>query len=181
MEDIAEKRPECKKWNGLLCPIMHNWLQAALDKSSTWSIRTSNDNLYEVQRELAYVVDIALRTCFCGGWQHNEFPCSHAVAVLNNSSHLTEKDLMDYIEPYFYLSFYKKSLDMSIHPITTFNRVGNGIEDPQVLPPITQKLHGRPKNKRIPSRGEKVRMLRCSRCRKNARHNRKSCREIIAD
>ena len=97
MEDMAKKRAECKKWNGLICPVVHTRLQAALDKSSTWSIRTSNENLHEVQSEPSFVVDIALRTCSCGGWQHNGFPCSHTVAVLNNSSHITGKDLMDYI------------------------------------------------------------------------------------
>ncbi|XP_028121224.1 uncharacterized protein LOC114318513 [Camellia sinensis] len=38
---------------------------------------------------------------------------------------------------------------------------------------------GRPKKNRIPSRGEKLKQIRCGRCDKLGSHNRKSCKEPI--
>ena len=53
------------------------------------------------------------------------------------------------------------------------------IETPEIRPLITRKLLGRPKKKRISSRGEKVRYIIYSRCGKRGRHNRKTYREIV--
>ena len=114
-------------------------------------------------------------------WQHHGFPCTHAVAVLHKTSHITGKDIMEYVEPYFHVCFYKKSLEHSIHPVTYYGRVEHSVSKPSILPPISKKLPGRPKKERIPSGGENVRMQRCSRCGKKARHNRKVCREIIME
>ena len=99
--------------------------------------------------------------------------------VLLKSSLITRKAIIDYIEPYFYVEQYEKCYSGFIHPVSTSNTGSDIVIDGFILPPIEKKLPRRPKSKRIPSRGERVLEMRCGRCKKMARHNRKTCREVV--
>ena len=99
--------------------------------------------------------------------------------VLLKSFLITQKAITDYIEPYFYVEHYKKCYSGFIHPVSTSNIGNDTIVDCFILPPIEKKLPGRPKSKRIPSQGERVREMRYGCCGKMARHNRKTCREVL--
>ncbi|KAL7230831.1 hypothetical protein ACSBR2_009168 [Camellia fascicularis] len=46
-------------------------------------------------------------------------------------------------------------------------------------PPITKKQPGQNKKKRIPSRGENVKQIKCGRCLKYGNHNKKTCKAAI--
>ncbi|KAF7150629.1 hypothetical protein RHSIM_Rhsim02G0050800 [Rhododendron simsii] len=48
----------------------------------TWNVVRSNGDLYEVQCDPSVGVDIARRSCSCGDWQLNMFPCVHGVCAL---------------------------------------------------------------------------------------------------
>ena len=177
MKDMADMRLVCKKWKDVLCLEMYGRLQASLDVGRTWRVSSASEDLFEVHCEPSMLVNVALRICSCGKWQQDGFPCSHAATVINCCSHLSGKDLMEYIEPYFYTHFYQLALSGIIHPVVTFGRLDNEI---CIFPPVTKKQPGMPKKKRIPSRGEFLRVIRCGRCGKKGRHNRKSCREVIS-
>ena len=92
-----------------------------------------------------------LRKCSCGKWQENGFLCSHTVVVLSYSSNHTGHDLFEYIEPYFSKRFYEQSVAEVIHLVVTFNKSVNDMSHIAILPPITRKMIGRPKKRKISS------------------------------
>ncbi|KAK9287281.1 hypothetical protein L1049_015694 [Liquidambar formosana] len=72
------------------------------------------------------------------------------------------------------------SSDKAIHPISTALKAAVSEENCDiVLPPNTRRPSGRPKNRRIPSRGEKIRQIKCGRCGRLGTHNKKTCQEPI--
>ena len=150
MEAMAKKRTESRKWNNILCPVMYDKLQVALDEGRTWRVRFSSEDSYEVESEPSMHVKTSVRWCSCGKWQHNGFPCCHAIAVLSSSSQRTGKELLDFVEPYFFVIYYQQSLLTSIQPVATFGMPDANVETLVIRPPITKKLPGRPKKKRIP-------------------------------
>lgn len=105
----------------------------------------------------------------------NGFPCSHAVVSFRNS----ERNIYDSIEPYHHVSKFKASYSESIHPIPTVEKPVATPTDYLIAPPVVKRPLGRPKRKRIPSRGEVVQRIRCGRCGKMGNHNRKTCKEPI--
>ena len=150
LEKMSENRTKTRNWNDTLCPKMHELLQKALLTGSTWSISASHENIYEVHSDPSVHIDTALRLCSCGRWQHYGFPCAYATIVLHKTSHIIGKDLMQFIDPYFYVSFYKQAFAGSIHPVTTHGRDECSRSKPTILPPISKKLPGRPKKKKDP-------------------------------
>ena len=159
---------------------MHDILQASLDVGRTWRVSSASEDLFEVHCEPSMLVNVALRICSCGKWQQDGFLCSHATTVINCCSYQSEKDLMEYIEPYFFTHFYQLALSGTIHLVITFSRLDNDLNEICILPTVTKKQPRRPKKKRVPSRGEFLRVIRYGRCCKKGRHNRKSCREVIS-
>ncbi|KAL7214467.1 hypothetical protein ACSBR1_026806 [Camellia fascicularis] len=67
----------------------------------------------------------------------------------------------------------------SIHPIPTVEKTIVTPNEYIIAPSAAKRPPGRPKRKRIPSRGEVVQCIRCSRCGKMGNHNRKACKEPI--
>ncbi|KAK9290626.1 hypothetical protein L1049_008798 [Liquidambar formosana] len=109
-------------------------------------------------------------------WQMNGFPCSHATVAIQTSG----GDINDYVEDYFYTSSFREAYSQAIHPISMAPKVGVSEKNCEfVLPPNTRRPAGRPKNRRIPSRGEKIRQIKCGRCRRLKTHNKKTCQVPI--
>ena len=52
-------------WNGNLCPNMDAKLQIAFDEGRSWSVRISNNDVYEVNSHPSVSVDILNGTCTC--------------------------------------------------------------------------------------------------------------------
>ncbi|KAI8537027.1 hypothetical protein RHMOL_Rhmol10G0303000 [Rhododendron molle] len=53
------------------------------------------------------------------------------------------------------------------------------VDEDFLLLPLCKKPPGRPKNKRIPSRGENVTFIRCGRCGKMGKHNCQTCKDAM--
>ncbi|KAK9290974.1 hypothetical protein L1049_009156 [Liquidambar formosana] len=140
MAQMCNKRLEVDSWNTVLCPKMDERLGDELDKGRTWKVGMSSDSVFE---------------------QINGFPCSHAVVAIQASS----GDINDYVEDCFYTSSSHEAYSQPIHPISTALKVGVSRENCEsVLPPNTRRPTGSPKNRRIPSRGEKIRQIKSGRC-----------------
>ena len=170
---------QCKIWKNALVPVMHDPLQDALDKGMTWLIYSDSENFYEVHCEPSMFVNIEERICKCGKWQQHGFPCAHAAVALISSSYMTRNGITDYIKSYFFMNFNELVVSEPIHPVVTFGKMETVTSKVEILPPITRKLPGRPKKKMVPSRGENMQGVKCSRCDLKGRHNRKSCRKVI--
>ncbi|KAL7203828.1 hypothetical protein ACSBR2_016973 [Camellia fascicularis] len=108
-------------------------------------------------------------------WIVNGFSCSQAKVAFRNSG----KNIYNLIESYHHVSQFRASYSESIHPIPTIEKPTVKPNDYLIAPPAVKRLTGRPKQKRIPSKGEVVQRIRCSRYRKMGNHNRKTCKEPI--
>ncbi|KAL7238372.1 hypothetical protein ACSBR2_004469 [Camellia fascicularis] len=65
----------------------------------------------------------------------------------------------------------------AIYPIPTVDKLTGTPAEYMIAPPTVKCPPGRPKWKRIPSKGEIVQRIRCGRCEKLGNHNRKTCKE----
>lgn len=154
---------------------MNEDLNVSFQTCKSWTTSKSSADVYEIHCDPSVSVDIAKRTCSCGHWQFKGFPCCHAVCAIFNS----KKQLNLYVDPYFYVSTYREVYSKSIFPIPTLWKPAVVVNDDTILPPLSRKPPGRPRKKRIRSNGENTRPLKCSRCGKIARHNKKTCTEDL--
>ncbi|KAI8572521.1 hypothetical protein RHMOL_Rhmol01G0205800 [Rhododendron molle] len=151
MEKIAERSQLARKWNFSICPSMNKELENSF------------------QTRLALVLIGSLE--------------AFLVAMLFAQSIIVEKDLKSYIDPYYLVETYREVYSLPIYPIPTlWKPVAGGSEDKDsILPLLSRKPAGRPRKKRVRSNGEKIRPIKCSRCGKVGRHNKKSCKEDLRD
>ncbi|KAG5532375.1 hypothetical protein RHGRI_026866 [Rhododendron griersonianum] len=173
MEQMCERKQLSSKWNSSVCPVMDKKLIARFDKGRTWHVAAASDDIFEVYSLPTVVVDLKRMTCTCCRWELHCFPCVHAVTVIQK----TERQLCNYINPYYTVAAFQLSYEVAINPIPTLGAPVVTKESAIILPPKTRRPRGRPKVARIRSRGEKVRQLKCGRCGKLGKHNRRTCKE----
>ncbi|KAH7851562.1 hypothetical protein Vadar_013404 [Vaccinium darrowii] len=102
--------------------------------------------------------------------------CCHAVGVITN----TIKDLSSYVDLYYYTKTYRASYSYSIYSIPTAWMPKHPINNEDViLPPLMKKPPGRPKTRRIPSKGKKVSQIKCGRCHKFGNYSKAMCKEAM--
>ncbi|KAL7161277.1 hypothetical protein ACSBR2_041845 [Camellia fascicularis] len=152
---------------------MEKILVHAFEDNRSWIVSQSDDNVFEVRSHPSVLVDIGRRSCSCFQWQLNGFPCSHAVVAFRNSG----KNIYDYIKSFYQVVEYRAAYAGSIHPNPTVEKPKFTVTDYLIGPPIYKRPPGRPKQKRIPSKGEVVQRIQCRRCDKMGHHNRKTCKE----
>ncbi|XP_030479338.1 uncharacterized protein LOC115696585 [Cannabis sativa] len=118
-----------------------------------------------------FLINLLDETCECNWFQQDEIPCAHAIAVFSKRG----------LRVYDYVADYYKTDEMKATYHTTANPLPNENEwtlpeslEMIVLPPNTKKRAGRPKRRRISSKGEPNVQLKCGRCKKTG-HNRKIC------
>ncbi|KAL7236570.1 hypothetical protein ACSBR1_019796 [Camellia fascicularis] len=87
------------------------------------------------------------------------------------------KNIYDAIESFYHIDEYKAVYGGSIHPIPTVGKPNFSVANYLITPPVYKRPPGRPKRKRIPSKGEITKRIRCGRCGKMGHHNRKTCKE----
>lgn len=54
-----------KKWTTYLCPKVEKQLQKSIEIGRHWDVNRSSDNLFEVQVEYSFVIDLHQHTCSC--------------------------------------------------------------------------------------------------------------------
>ncbi|KAI8569353.1 hypothetical protein RHMOL_Rhmol02G0272000 [Rhododendron molle] len=149
------------KWKTVICPKWDKKLVELFGLSKTWNVVRANGDLYEVQSDPSVSVDIARRSCSCGDWQLNMFPCVHGVCALKKS----KKDLNDYMERCFFSESYREAYSKCINPVPRiWQNIDLDTPDDVLLPPLCKRPPGRPRTERIPSTGAKTRKVTCSRC-----------------
>ncbi|KAL2479640.1 SWIM-type domain-containing protein [Abeliophyllum distichum] len=176
MNMFVTRRTNSGKWTGVVCPKMIEKLQGYADESRSWNIKRSFDTIFEVFSDPSVCVDICKSTCSCFQWQLNGFSCVHAVAAINKSGRCID----EFVDYYFHVAVFCKSYDEAIHPIPTSMRLEyENFANFDILPPPTKRQPGISKKRRIRSRSEQVRMIRCGRCEKLDNHNKKTCKESL--
>ncbi|KAH7840908.1 hypothetical protein Vadar_023168 [Vaccinium darrowii] len=176
MDQMSDRRDLGLKWETVICPKKDRKLGELFTLSKTWNVVRSNDELYEVHSDPFVSVHIGRRTCSCGEWQINSFPCVHALCALKRS----KRNLNDYLERYYFTETYREVYVKCINPIPTIWKTADLDYCKDVLlPPLCKRPPGRPRTKRIPSTGIKTRKITCSRCGKVGTHNRSTCTEPL--
>ncbi|XP_049397384.1 uncharacterized protein LOC125861562 [Solanum stenotomum] len=89
-----------------------------------------------------FTVCLNTRMCSCGRFQHDEIPCSHALAAIRHRN----KHRDDYCSAYYSNKNYQDTYAIPIEPLpceSTWDVPSHDLEE-VVLPPITRKQPGRP-------------------------------------
>ncbi|KAL7251259.1 hypothetical protein ACSBR1_013148 [Camellia fascicularis] len=168
MTQLSNRRAESKRWTTKLCPVMKKKLVDSLKLAKSWDVIVASDTVLELYSSISFYVDIGRQTCSCHEWQLNGFPCCHVVHALRSSG----RDVYDFINPFFHVDCFRESYKESVYPVPSSERFDfDGAGSSIIKPPITKKQPGRNKKKRIPSRGENVKQIKCGRCLKYGNHS----------
>lgn len=171
----SDRRLFSSKWNKVLCPRTDSVLEKDFMDGRMWNVSLSSDNVFEVHCFPSVMVDLGLRTCSCRKWEINEYLCQHAVAAICRS----RKNLNSFVEPFFHTDMYRQAYSFSIGPIPIVGKPMYSIDDTMVLPLLSKRPSGRPKNNRIASTGEFKRVMKCNRCGSIGRHNKRTCKKPL--
>ena len=130
-------------------------------------------NLFDVQTDVGSnstrIVDLVSRTCSCKMFQDLGYPCAHACAATLES----QIDIMALCIDERRIGSLRAVYEMGIIPVDI-----ESVQSMALLPPLVQRLPGRPKSKRIRSEVEDryKRANFCSQCGKRG-HNKRTCPE----
>ncbi|KAL7205068.1 hypothetical protein ACSBR2_018063 [Camellia fascicularis] len=171
----SNKRLLSSKWNKVLCAHMDSVLEKAFMDGRTWNVSLSSDNVFEVHCFSSVMVDLGLKTCSCRKWKINGYPCQHNIATNFRSG----KDLNLFVEPFFHADMYRQAYLFSIGLVLTIEKPVCSIDDVMILPLLSKRPVGRPKNDRIAFTGEFKRVMKCNRYESIGRHNKRTCNETL--
>ncbi|MQL68849.1 hypothetical protein Taro_001139 [Colocasia esculenta] len=172
MEMAAKRKIDAALWDTPYCPKVQKIIEKNLQERRSLAIRHSDGIKFEVVESMkTYVVDLHLQTCSCGHWQLVKIPCKHACAAIGSN----KEAVTQYVSAFYSTEVYRAAYETNIQPIPTFD-MPDPPQPSEVLikPPTTKRLPGRPRKRRIHSRGEVDHAYICSRCKQTG-HNRRTC------
>lgn len=148
MAVMAEKRRETEEWCSVLCPEMERHLKDNLMLCRHFNVWRSSRSVFEVHAEYSVKVDLDNHFCSCHEWQIKGFPCAHALAAIQENNGC----IYEYIDDYFKSSYFRSSYATLMSPIPDIKNVLHEVpEDVVIMPPLTKRRPGRPRNKMIKS------------------------------
>ena len=129
------------------------------------------------EKGMDFTVNIQNKTCTCRRFQEDEIPCGHAVAVIAKRN----LNVYEYCASFYKTETLKELYQENVRPLPHKDQ-WNLPQHLQitVLPPKTTIPAGRPKKKRIRSRGENKITIKCGKCEQQG-HNIKTCRNNAVD
>ncbi|XP_062086110.1 uncharacterized protein LOC133792211 [Humulus lupulus] len=139
---------------------IENELRHDIVSKMKYEVLPFNTIEYQVRDEKGtnFIVNIHNRTCTCNRFQEDEMPCEHAVAVIAKRN----LGVYDYCAKFYKIETLKALYDENVHPLPHKDEWNLPQHlDMVVLPPKVTIPAGRPRKKRIRSRGEpKVKISR---------------------
>ncbi|CAN1182923.1 hypothetical protein LINPERPRIM_LOCUS515 [Linum perenne] len=185
MKQIVVKIELARKWKGVYCPKILRKLAGRAEKSRFCHIIGNGKDGYEVRYKDGdrFSVQLDDAKCSCRSWELTGIPCPHAITCIISEGN----DPARYISDWFTVDKYWKTYDNVMMPMdghTTWVPSKYAI----VLPPLSRKMPGRPKKKRVksveelmtrdkkdPTRISRVgRIMTCKTCKKEG-HNSRTC------
>ncbi|XP_004244925.1 uncharacterized protein [Solanum lycopersicum] len=122
-----------------------------------------------------YIVCLERKTCTCGRFQHDEIPCTHAIAVLK---HENVTNLHPYCSDYYKPYALEKMYEVAMVPMPDKEdwNIPDYVLDEIVWPPRYRRLFGRPRKRRKKNADEKITVNNNSsgQCAQEG-HNRRTC------
>ncbi|CAD5314553.1 unnamed protein product [Arabidopsis thaliana] len=173
---IQSKREAARTEASPLPPKMREVVHRNFEKSVRFAVHRLDRYDYEIREEGASIYHVKLmeRTCSCRAFDLLHLPCPHAIAA----AVVEGVPIQGLMAPEYSVESWRMSYLGTIKPVP---EVGNVFALPEpiaslrLFPPATRRPSGRPKKKRITSRGEftgpQRQVTRCSRCTGSG-HNR---------
>ena len=146
-----------------------------------WHVIPTGGQLFEVRNgSEAFGVDEIRRTCSCRMWQLSGLPCQHAIAVFGKLNRSVE----EYVPACFRKQSFHDAYNQFLGPVGGMSFWPDCNDMSKILPPITKKMPGRPRKKRIRAAHEHKNSTKvcrvgvtmtCSNCGQKG-HNKKGCK-----
>jgi hypothetical protein len=173
MEKMVQRNQRCQ---GLPTPLLTyamDIINENVNGSRRYEVRLSSQFLGAAFfKGESHIVNLEQRTCTCKWAQRYQLPCVHMCAMIVKIG----DNPYNYASPFYSVTAYRECYRKNVIPIQY-----HLLEvDETFKPPATRRPRGRPKKKRIASRGEQSPKAQkcCSRCG-GMGHNRRTCREPI--
>ena len=171
---FCDRRFKGERHSELLTPTVCAELEGNYLKSLTMVVSRLNQYEFQVHANgTTLLVNLHARTCYCNVFQVDQIPCAHAIAAAKDSG----VDPVTLVHPFFTSEMWKEVYKETIYPVPAFERweVPDTVLDRACLPPVVRRKSGRPRKKRIPSRGEyRGPRRRCGSCGAVG-HNSRNC------
>ncbi|XP_028100996.1 uncharacterized protein LOC114300305 [Camellia sinensis] len=166
--DIGRQTCSCHEWqlNGFpCCHVVH-------------ALRSSGRDVYGFIDPFFHV------DCFRESYKESVYPVPSSERFdFDSVGSSIIKPLMSILVDRLVLAMndcFRESYKESVYPVPSSKRFDfDGAGSSIIKPPITKKQPGRNKKKRIPSKGENVKQIKCGRCLKYGNHYKKTCKAAI--
>ncbi|XP_038701798.1 uncharacterized protein LOC119998517 [Tripterygium wilfordii] len=179
----CQNREKIVRFEGNILPRPMKKITERWDESGKWLCRWAGGMKFGVSKmSETFTVNLAERECSCRQWDISGLPCCHAINCINFKHHNIE----DYVPICFKKPAYERCYDNIIEPTNGPNQ-WDDTKLPDILPPPTKKVLGRPKKRRrleqdeIRSTMKKSRVatpMRCHRCGITG-HNVRTCKAEV--
>ncbi|XP_057802984.1 uncharacterized protein LOC131018277 [Salvia miltiorrhiza] len=137
-----------------LTPEAKQKLSAELVKSRRYTAKRTTERKYRVRASgRHYMVDLQKQSCECNEFNEDQMPCSHAIAAITEANESVE----DYVHSYYWNSSLVDTYSGDVNhlpPIENWN-IPFRIASQLVLPNLSRRQAGRPKETRVRSAGER--------------------------
>ncbi|KAG7559341.1 Zinc finger SWIM-type [Arabidopsis thaliana x Arabidopsis arenosa] len=180
---FALRREAARMEENILPPKVNDMVIENFEKGAGFGVLKIGDGLYEVRDmvDSGYAVNLWERTCTCRQFQLLTIPCSHAIAAaIREGIRVDTMVGVHHTVPQLRSAY--KELIMPVPDMATLAPSPNDIGGGKLAPPYVRRPPGRPRKRRLFSRGEFKRTSgkRCTRCR-SLGHNRATCRGPMMD
>jgi len=155
----------------ILSYVMTSKIKPKLKEGIKGKIRKFDEQYFSIEYEngMNYrTIDLVSKTCSCGEMKIFGIPCKHMAAVI-----VSEKlNFPDFVHPSYRTDTISALYNWRLFPVDPETLISDG----QTKPPLVLKKVGRPKKRRIRSRGEvsEEDKVTCSKCNQRG-HNIRTC------
>ena len=168
-----ERRTEAEAATTPVTPWLEKILRKRLNECRRFNVTPLSTFEFEVRTiDFVTTVNLEAKTCSCRQFQLDQYPCIHAIAACR----FRNLSLFHFCSEYYSVSSWRECYAYTIYPLDD-RRLWHA--PPEVLervvhPPMVRRAPGRPRTRRILSRGEERPHRKCSRCGVLG-HNRQTC------
>ncbi|XP_012844341.1 PREDICTED: uncharacterized protein LOC105964362 [Erythranthe guttata] len=167
---IQTKKAGMEKYEGSICPNILKKINKSQQLARNCFPRWHGQEEFEVDiHNDRYVVDLATRTCTCGLFQLNGYPCHHAWACIADRRYRVE----DYVDSWYKKDTYLKVYAYMIHAVPGPKDYIKTSFEPLAAPKLNKKA-GRPKKMRRRGPDE----LQTTSYKKGLTHTCKNCLQL---
>jgi hypothetical protein len=172
----------CENWTKsgrVVTPRAEKKIQVQLRQATEYSVVFSTDDVAFVAHVKSSLtqrrVNITTRECSCNTWKQHKIPCRHILSAMTAASSTTS--VFSLASACYTVASYQAGIGtMEIAEDRAL------VPDQRVLPATFIRQAGRPRKRRIRSRGETAgsrsarKPYKCGRCGKSDGHNKATCR-----